>query len=162
MDGDDIAVLDPKVVADDTVQTGAAIIKIIVGKNDEDCVLSLLAPNENCVAAEELERLHCVVGKGDNRVVIVDGVGDPVLVSRLLCHFKASQTYISWFGFFFFLRMAVAVSSSSLRSAPEASLDSKVSPKFNSGRCARPQINQPARGAEAATYAKLTFFLWSW
>lgn len=32
------------------------------------------------------------------------------------------NTHMSWFGFFFFLRMAVAVSSSSLRSAPEASL----------------------------------------
>lgn len=36
-------------------------------------------------------------------------------------------SYISWLGFFFFLRMAVAVSSSSLRSAPEASLRESVS-----------------------------------
>lgn len=34
---------------------------------------------------------------------------------------------MSWLGFFFFLRMAVAVSSSSLRSAPEASLRESVS-----------------------------------
>lgn len=34
----------------------------------------------------------------------------------------AETTYINWLGFFFFLRMAVAVSSSSLRSAPEGSL----------------------------------------
>lgn len=33
-------------------------------------------------------------------------------------------TYMSWLGFFFFLRMAVAVSSSSFLSAPEASLSS--------------------------------------
>lgn len=40
---------------------------------------------------------------------------------------RGSVAYISWLGFFFFLRMAVAVSSSSLRSAPEASLRESVS-----------------------------------
>ncbi len=77
MDRDDIAVLDAEVVANNAVQASATIIKIIVGKNDKNCVLSLLAPNENCVAAEKLERLHRVVGEGDDRVVIVDGIGNP-------------------------------------------------------------------------------------
>lgn len=77
MDGDDVAVLDAEVVADNAVQAGAAIIEIIVGQNDKDRVLSLLAADEDCVAAEQLERLHGVVGEGDDRVVIVDGIGDP-------------------------------------------------------------------------------------
>jgi hypothetical protein len=35
---------------------------------------------------------------------------------------EVTVAYINWLGFFFFFRMAVAVSSSSLRSAPEESL----------------------------------------
>jgi hypothetical protein len=77
MDGDDVAVLDAEVVANNAVQPGAAIIEIIVGQNNEDRVLSLLASDKDCVAAEQLERLHGVVGEGDDRVIIVDGIGDP-------------------------------------------------------------------------------------
>ena len=82
MDGDDIAVLDAKVVANDTVQSGTAIIEIIVGEHNQDGVLPLLAANQYCVAAEELERLHGVVGEGNDGVVIVDGIRDPETVSQ--------------------------------------------------------------------------------
>jgi len=77
MDGNDVAMLDAEVVTDNAVQPGAAIIEIIVGQNDEDRVLSLLASDEDCVAAEQLERLHGIVGEGNDRVIIVDGIGDP-------------------------------------------------------------------------------------
>lgn len=116
MDGDDVAVLDAEIVADNAVQAGAAIIKIIVGQNDEDRVLSLLASDEDCVAAEQLERLHGVVGEGDDRVVIIDGIGDPgfsELAGKPRAEVRGeSKTYISWLGFFFFFRMAVDVPSS--------------------------------------------------
>ena len=61
VDGDNVTVLDPQIVSDNSVQSGAAVIKIVVGENDQDCVLSLLASNQNCVATEELESLHGVV-----------------------------------------------------------------------------------------------------
>ena len=89
VDGDDVAVLDAEVVANNAVQAGAAIIEIIVGQNDEDGILSLLAADEDCVAAEQLERLHGVVGKSDNRVVIVDGIGDPG-VGQLAAGFRGA------------------------------------------------------------------------
>ena len=73
----DITMLDTKVVADDTVETGAAIIKIVIGENDQDGILSLLSTDKNGITAEELKGLHCVVGKGDNGVVIVDSIGNP-------------------------------------------------------------------------------------
>lgn len=75
MNGHDIAVLNSEVVANDTVHSGTAVIKIIVGQDDEDSIFSLLALNEDSVASEELQSLHGVVGEGDNGVVIVDGVG---------------------------------------------------------------------------------------
>jgi hypothetical protein len=61
VDGDDVAVLDPQVVADNPVDAGAAVIEIIVGKDDQHGILPLLAANQHSVATEELERFHCVV-----------------------------------------------------------------------------------------------------
>lgn len=75
MNGHDVAVLNSEVVANDTVHSGTAVIKIIVGQDDEDSIFSLLALNEDSVASKELQSLHGVVGEGDNGVVIVDRVG---------------------------------------------------------------------------------------
>jgi hypothetical protein len=61
VDGNNITVLDTQVVANDTVYPRRAIIEIVVGEHDEDSVLPLLALDEDCVTAEELERLHGVV-----------------------------------------------------------------------------------------------------
>lgn len=80
MNGDDVAVLDTEVVANDTVEACAAIVKIVIGKDNQDGVLSLLSADENGITTEELELLHGVVGEGDNRVIIVDGVSNPAYV----------------------------------------------------------------------------------
>lgn len=74
MHSDDVAVLDAEVVAHDTVDAGATVIQIIIGKDDQNSILALLALHQNCITPEELESLHCVVRQGDNRVVIVDGI----------------------------------------------------------------------------------------
>lgn len=115
MNGHDIAVLNSEVVANDTVHSGTAVIKIIVGQDDEDSIFSLLALNEDSIASEELQSLHGVVGEGDNGVVIVDRVGHSAgLVSGKTVQGSSSgpnETDMSEFGFFFFLRIAVAVSS---------------------------------------------------
>ena len=84
MDGDNVTVLDTQVVANDTVYPCGAIIKVVVRKHNQDCVLALLSLNEDGITAEELECLHGVVREGDNRVVIVDGVGDTAIVSCCL------------------------------------------------------------------------------
>lgn len=78
MDGDNIAVLDTQVVAHNTVQAAATIIKIIVAEHDQNCVLSLLAADKHGITTEQLEGVHGVIGQSDNGVVIVDGIGDPV------------------------------------------------------------------------------------
>jgi hypothetical protein len=76
MHGDDVAVLDAKVVANHAVDTGAAVVKLVVGEHDQHRVLALLALDEHRVPAEQLQRLHRSVGEGDDRVVVILGVGD--------------------------------------------------------------------------------------
>ena len=80
MDGDDVAMLDSKVVSHDTVHTCATIIKLIICQNNQNGVLALLSLDENCITTEELKSLHGVIREGNNRVVIVDGISDPVYV----------------------------------------------------------------------------------
>jgi hypothetical protein len=58
---DDVAVLDSQVVANHAVDAGAAVVKIIVRKYNQDCVLSLLALDQDGVSSEELQSLHSVV-----------------------------------------------------------------------------------------------------
>jgi hypothetical protein len=84
VDGDHITVLDSQIVTNDSVDASAAIIEFLVGKNDEDGVLSLLASNQNGITSEKLELVHSGLGEGDNAVVIVDGIGDHQLVRLLL------------------------------------------------------------------------------
>lgn len=79
VNGDNVAVLDAKVVTDDTVDASLTIFEIVIGENNQDSVLALLSLDQNGVATEELERLHGVIGKSDNRVVIVGGIGDAVI-----------------------------------------------------------------------------------
>lgn len=61
VDGDDIAVLDAQVVPHNTVQAAAAVIEVIITKNNQDGVLSLLASDEDGIATEQLESVHGVV-----------------------------------------------------------------------------------------------------
>lgn len=77
MNGDHVTVLDSQVVADNSVDSGLAVLEIVVGENDQGGVLSLLAADEDRVAPKELESLHVVVRQGNDGVVIVDSVGDP-------------------------------------------------------------------------------------
>ena len=83
MDSDDIAMLDAQVVADNPVDAGTSIIKIIVGQHDQNGILALLAADKNGIAAEQLELLHGVVGQGDDGVVIVGSVRHPGQSERL-------------------------------------------------------------------------------
>lgn len=75
--GNHVAVLYSQVVTDDTVDSGAALIKILVGEDDEHSLLSLLASYKDGIATEELEGVHGGLGEGDDAVVIVDGIGNP-------------------------------------------------------------------------------------
>jgi hypothetical protein len=61
VDCDNIPVLDPQVVANNTVYPCGAIIKIVIGEYDENGVLPLLALDKDGVTTEELEGLHGVV-----------------------------------------------------------------------------------------------------
>ena len=61
MDGNDVTVLDPQVVTDDSVDPDTTIIQLIVCKNNQDGVLSLLASYEDGIASKQLELLHGVV-----------------------------------------------------------------------------------------------------
>ena len=54
VNGDDIAVLDAQVVSNHSVDTSRAIIKIVIGKNNQNSVLSLLALDQDSVSSEEL------------------------------------------------------------------------------------------------------------
>ena len=113
VDSDDVAVLDTEVVADNTVDAGLTIFKIVVGENNQDSVLALLSLDQNSIATEELESLHGVVGEGNDRVVIVGGVSDTGRdVSTMVAIQSDNGAYMSELGFFFFLRIAVDTSFS--------------------------------------------------
>jgi hypothetical protein len=83
--GNHIAVLHSEVVTDDSVDSSTSLIELLVGKDDEHCLLSLLASYEDGVAAEELEGVHGSLGQGNDAVVIVDGIGNPGF--SLVCGF---------------------------------------------------------------------------
>lgn len=54
VNGDDIAVLDSEVMADNTIDSSAPIVEIVIGKHDQDGVLALLAFHKHGVSPEEL------------------------------------------------------------------------------------------------------------
>lgn len=82
VDGDDIAVLDAEVVTNDTVNTGTAVIEIIVRQHNQNGVFSLLALHQDCVTSEKLKGIHGVVGEGNDGVVVVDGIGDTTRIAE--------------------------------------------------------------------------------
>lgn len=61
VDGDDVSVLHAQIVADNSVDACASIVKIVVGENDQNSVLSLLALHQHSITTEELKSLHGVV-----------------------------------------------------------------------------------------------------
>jgi hypothetical protein len=110
VNGDNISMLDTQILADNTVHPSAAVIKIVISQNDQHRVFSLLALNQNCVTTEELEGVHGVVGQGDDGVVIVDGIRHTGVVRWNNLEVR-KRAYMRELGFFFFFRIAVAVSS---------------------------------------------------
>ena len=61
MNGDDVAMLDAEIAADNTVDAGAPIIEIVVCKHDQDGIFSLLAFDKDCVSPKKLQGIHRVV-----------------------------------------------------------------------------------------------------
>jgi hypothetical protein len=62
----DVPVLDTQIVSHNTIHAGTSIIKIVIGKNDQDSILPLLAFDEHGIASEQLEGVHCIVGESDD------------------------------------------------------------------------------------------------
>jgi hypothetical protein len=60
VDGDDIAQTNAVVGSYNTVDTGHSVVEVIIGKNDQNGVLSLLALDENGITSEKAKRFHCV------------------------------------------------------------------------------------------------------
>ena len=54
VDRDDVSVLDSQVVSNNSVDTSRAIIKIIVGQNNQHGILALLSLHQDSVSSEEL------------------------------------------------------------------------------------------------------------
>lgn len=75
---DDVAMLDAQVMSHNTIHASASIIKIVISQNDQHSVLPLLALDEHCVASEQLEGIHGIIGEGNDRVVIVGGIGNTI------------------------------------------------------------------------------------
>ncbi len=97
MNRDDIAMLDAQVVSDDPVHASAAIIEFVIGEDNQHGIFSLLALDEDSISAKELESLHGIIRQGDDRVVIVDGIGntaETVSTEIKACE-SFSRTYIN-------------------------------------------------------------------
>ena len=77
VDGNHVAVLYAEVMADNSVDAGAAVIELLVSKDNEDGVLALLAANQDGITAEKLKFVHGSLGQGNDTIVVVDGIGDP-------------------------------------------------------------------------------------
>lgn len=71
--------LDAEVVADNAVDPGAPIVEILVSEDDKDGIAPLLPADEHGVATEELEVLHGSLGERNDGVVIIRGIGNPVV-----------------------------------------------------------------------------------
>lgn len=121
MDGDNIAVLDTEVVARHTGEAGTALVEIVVGEDNQDGVLPLLAADEDSIAAEQLQGVHGARREHNDGVIVINRVGDAEKLVSLRVHkspisavlgYFSRCTYRSWLGFFFLFRIAVAVSSS--------------------------------------------------
>lgn len=80
LDRDHITVLDSEVVADNSVDPGASIIELLISEDDKNGIAPLLSADEDGVTTEELEVLHGGLREGNDRVVIVSGIGDPVVL----------------------------------------------------------------------------------
>jgi hypothetical protein len=82
------------------IHAGASIIKIIIGQDNQDGVLSLLALDEHCVASKQLEGVHCVIGEGNDGVVIVGGISNTIATCQYVKLRKVDRTGIHqgiWF-----------------------------------------------------------------
>ena len=96
VDCNHVAMLDSQVMTNDSVDSSAAIIELLIGKDDQDGVLSLLTSHQDGVATEELKGVHGRLGQGDDAVVIVDGIGNPRLCQYpCLVHLHLKRTYIN-------------------------------------------------------------------
>lgn len=52
---------DPQIVSDRTVYPRRSIIKVVISKNNQDGVFSLLSLDKDSIATEELQSLHGIV-----------------------------------------------------------------------------------------------------
>ena len=104
--------LDTQVVSNNAVDPRATIIELVVGKHDEHGILSLLALDEYRVSAKQVEVLHGLIRQTYDRVVIVRGICDSAAKVSKASIWKGVGPHIREFGFFFFFRIAVAVSFS--------------------------------------------------
>ena len=83
VDSDHITVLDTEVMPDHTVDTDTAVIEIVVRQHNQNGILAHFTLDQNRVTAEKLQSIHCVVGEGNNGVIIVDGIGHTVGAGRV-------------------------------------------------------------------------------
>lgn len=77
VDSDHVSMLDSEVMADNSVDSSTAIIELLVGKDNQNGIFSLLSSYQDGITTEELKGVHGSLGQGNNAVVIVDGIGDP-------------------------------------------------------------------------------------
>jgi hypothetical protein len=57
----DVANLNAQIVSHNPINSGAAIIEVVVGKNNQHRISALLAFDKHSVATEEHKRLHGVI-----------------------------------------------------------------------------------------------------
>lgn len=186
LDGNHITVLDSEVVSDNSVDAGTAVIKIFVGKDDEDGVLPLLSAHKDGITTEDAQSLHGSLGEADDGVIVVGGIGYPSekrvrmgsswsyglgkegkhehqLVGLLLFLENGGSSLI-------FLVLIVSLMSSKqfgdgrkVRETNLLNLSARgiaVKLKTSARGLIEPWIFQPSNAEY--TYVKLTFFLWSW
>lgn len=71
---DNVTETHSQVVPDNSVHENLLVRAVSIGENDANGLLTTLALEQDCVAAEELQLVHLRLGQGDDRVVIVVGL----------------------------------------------------------------------------------------
>ena len=92
--GNDVAQTNPEVVSDDAVHADLLVGNGVVTENDADCLLPLLAFEQDGVAAEEPELVHLGLREGDDGVVVVGRLlNDQPIGSSLLVEDGCGQGF---------------------------------------------------------------------
>mmetsp|Transcript_10422 Transcript_10422/g.20217 ORF Transcript_10422/g.20217 Transcript_10422/m.20217 type:complete len:217 (-) Transcript_10422:85-735(-) len=84
VNGSEISQSQAKVLPDNLVHSDLPFFEVVVSKDDAECVVTLLSPDQNRVTLEQLELFHLLRRQRDHGVIVIDSFLDNQPVGGLL------------------------------------------------------------------------------